>query len=245
MYQFNAAIKHFDDGQFAESVESLRESIAVSPDSPHPYFHLGLALIQLDRYEEAILNLSLAREHGMRDGQPEYFTAYALSELGQKEEAKRILTALSENVFNDHVALRAKAFLLYEEGSYARCIRLCEIIDEETSEDEPPFPYYPLALVMNKEYARAKPLILDALKSTSDRHIYYYLLGICEEMTGRKRDAIVAYERCMELDADNLSCIMRLGGMYLRSGRIRDFLGVVKRVVEIEDKEREQKAGKD
>jgi len=102
-----------DVGQFTESLEELREILAIAPDLPEANYRLGVALVQTGEPSQAVWALKKAAES------PDYAVvaglvlAQAQHELGNYEEAIRAADRVLEENPDLRMALhvRAQSFL--------------------------------------------------------------------------------------------------------------------------------------
>jgi predicted Zn-dependent protease len=63
----------YDSGRYAEAAEGFRALVRLRPDDDYGRFGLGLSLTRLDRFEEAVEQLSMAV--AMRPGRQDYARA--------------------------------------------------------------------------------------------------------------------------------------------------------------------------
>jgi tetratricopeptide (TPR) repeat protein len=83
--------------RFDEAVEQFRKAVDLEPRWDQLYFGLGLALLQLQRYEEAIAALRTAVQLGPDNPLNQALLVYGLGRAGCGGEAQEALERLGSN----------------------------------------------------------------------------------------------------------------------------------------------------
>ncbi|NIX76371.1 tetratricopeptide repeat protein [Microvirga sp. c23x22] len=87
----NLADLYRTQGRDAQAEQLLRSAISVAPEAAAPRHALGLTLVRLKRYPEALEQLRRAAELEANNARYAYVYAVALQSAGQPDEARRIL----------------------------------------------------------------------------------------------------------------------------------------------------------
>ena len=98
-----SAAQLYSTRRYADSIEAAKRTLMTDPDCSTAHLFLGLACVQVGRFEEAIRELqAAARSVGLKSRQAH--VAYALAVCGRVEQAERLLNELQEESKTSYVS---------------------------------------------------------------------------------------------------------------------------------------------
>jgi tetratricopeptide (TPR) repeat protein len=117
-------------GMEQEALELLQQAVAQNPDAATAHHALGLSLVRLQRYPEALAELALAAKLEPGDPSFEYVYAVALNSLGEPQQAIRTLQDALERHPRNREILSALVSFLRDSGDVEGAGRYAEMLRE-------------------------------------------------------------------------------------------------------------------
>jgi len=105
---------HVDAERPAEVVRAAEAGLAVEPGDPQLLYLYGLALIFLDRHDDAVVALEAAQAAGSRAGDIQLYLGTAYDRLGKIEHATAAYRAYTRTHPDDLRGVAASAWMLYK-----------------------------------------------------------------------------------------------------------------------------------
>ena len=189
---YNRGITYLNDERYSEAVPAFQNAITLDPDFTTAHYNLGLTYLKMENYQRAVdaLQKTIALDSTYKAAHH----ALALAYLGQQELGKARDTA------RDTLKLDA---------NYQPALSLLEAIDPnftppETQTTTPPEP---------------DPSV-DPQPNAKPRQEIYYELGIIYRDSKMHTEAIVEFQKAIDVDPNFVAAHISLGKAYLEVGQL-------------------------
>ena len=189
---YNRGITYLNDERYSEAVTTFQNAITLDPDFTTAHYNLGLTYLKMENYQRAVdaLQKTIALDSTYKAAHH----ALALAYLGQQELGKARDTA------RDTLKLDA---------NYQPARSLLEAIDPSFTPPETQTTTPPETEQSAKQQQDAKP-----------RQEIYYELGIVYRDSKMPTEAIVEFQKAIDLDPDFVAAHTSLGEGYLEVGQL-------------------------
>jgi protein O-GlcNAc transferase len=214
-------------GRWDESAEHIRRVALERPDDPYARFNLGLILSKLGRYGEAVPELQRAAQLSPAD--PEVFTELGIALL-RTGDAARAETALRQALAldPDHVAALFNLGQCYERlGRHQDSLAVLEQFSRASGSREKFLDEKRLfraaqaredSLAREGKDALALEALLAYRDSLAEFPQFQQELGVAYLRTGRRDEAIAAFERAVKGDPGLTEAHAQLAVLYQQAG---------------------------
>jgi tetratricopeptide (TPR) repeat protein len=193
----------------AAAADAYRESIRLNENVPNAHLFLGMSLMLLHKYEEAVGPLQKALEQEPELTHVNFYLGHIYNELGRYEEA----TAAYETEIAAHPQTAE---------AYKELARLYVKLGDSSGERE---PYYLKAIETYKKWTEQSP---------KDSATFNFIGYLYAEM-GQLDQAVGAYEQALKANPDNVIALSNLGTAYLALDRNEEAGEVFERVTGVGD----------
>ena len=189
---YNRGITYLNDERYSEAVPAFQNAITLDPDFTTAHYNLGLTYLKMENYQRAVdaLQKTIALDSTYKAAHH----ALALAYLGQQELGKARDTA------RDTLKLDA---------NYQPALSLLEAIDPSFTPPETQTTTPPETEQSAKQQPDAKP-----------RQEIYYELGIVYRDSKMHTEAIVEFQKAIDVDPDFVAAHISLGKAYFEIGQL-------------------------
>lgn len=227
-------------GRFAKAVEALERSIELDPQQPLPWTNLGNAYGALDQLDDAIEAYHQAIELDPDNAWPYNNLGFVYQKLGRPERAVEVYQQAIER----HDDGPDKAVSWDNLGNAYRALDNPEAAISayrwaSTLAPDYPWPYHNQGLVYSEQgkYEQAVALFQQAIeRHKNDLHqaASWSRLGDVYQALKRLQEAIVAYERVIELNPADALPWYNLGNIYRAQKRYGNVIDAYRRAIELD-----------
>lgn len=202
-----------DQNRLAEAEAQLRFALSLDEELPHIRDELGSVLAKQSKFEEAVAYFQAAIRLKPGLHRVHKKLAQALLELGRKEEASE---AIQDHIENDpEREAIVKAVTLFRDGELDQAEQILSSILRDSPNNVNAMRY--LAAVYwqgKKKIEDAEALVRQATAQAPDYTGAWMLMGALLVDRAKYLDAIAAYKKATELEADNAEAWAGLAGAY-------------------------------
>ena len=191
---YNRGITYLNDERYSEAITAFQNAITLDSDFTTAHYNLGLTYLKLETYPRAVdaLQKAITLDRNYKAAHHSLALAY----LGQQELGK---------------ARDAAREALKLDPNYQPALSLLEAIDPsftppETQTTTPPEPEQSV-----EQQPAAKP-----------RQETHYELGIAYQESEMYTEAVVEFQKAINLDSDFIAAHISLGEVYLETGQLDD-----------------------
>lgn len=210
---FNIATNYYNNGNYVQAEQSLKQVVALRPEKIDAYYYLGNTYLKLEQPAQAEQTFIKAYEVDSKDQR----IIIALIDIYEKtnQPAKRI--SLMEQVAEanqDAETWLAVGNLYDQQGNKSKAkdaFRKALVIDPEYSAAN-----VRLAFMLYDEgnYAESIPMLEKAFEIAPDNDIIGSRLATAYQKSGRSQDAIARYEGLIKQDPSNINSYLNLVSLY-------------------------------
>lgn len=200
---FREGVKYGMENNFEKALQEFQSAIELNPIYAEAFLYKGLTEIELERYEEAIKNLTITIElDPFFSDQAHYFRGIAKYFLHRYSEAIDDFS-IAIRMNPDHVAFfqRGKANLNLNE--FERALQDFEISVRLKPDFWEAILYRGIAMYHVGEYDQAKENFELAKKNLPNNAKAYYYSGLLNSKTNNDLAAVTDFNRAIELNPDN------------------------------------------
>ena len=191
---YNRGITYLNDERYSEAITAFQNAITLDPDFTTAHYNLGLTYLKMETYSRAVdaLQKTITLDRSYKAAHH----ALALAYLGQQELGK---------------AREAARDALKLDANYQPARSLLEAIDPTFTppESQTPTPSEP-------EQPAHQQIDVKPKQET------HYELGIAYKDAKMYTEAIVEFQKAIDLEANFVSAHTGLGEIYLETGRLDD-----------------------
>jgi tetratricopeptide (TPR) repeat protein len=186
-----------EPAQLENAYVYFKKALAIKPDNKSGHFILGIILMKLKRYEEAIAEF---QETITVNPNAYYYMGVCYHEKGDYDRAIKFLTKYKK-ILGDKTMKEAYEYLGL---SYLHAFQLQKAVSCFLRADylaEPSFQTYQnlgIAYFGLKDYEKASQYFREALKMRPHDIKILYNLGVCYENLGRSKEALTSFERVID-----------------------------------------------
>ncbi|GEM_PF-6089446 len=202
----------------------LRGAISHAKPRSTTYLLMAEALRLLDRPDDSIRAVGRAVGCDPVDSQAWWFKARILGESGHQAECIAAWKDVVEHAPDDPQAATAYGAALGANQDYDMAVRVLGQVVTDCPESPEALLNLSLALCDRGDFDSAITTIREAITLDSRSAEAHHRLGQAEEKAGHKEQAIMAYERAIELctDGKNVDAYHSLGALLRDMGRIQE-----------------------
>lgn len=209
-------ILYLDEGLYEQARDAFISALQAAPGEPGSHLNLGVALLRMERWEEARLPLQNFRSMTPNDAQGYVLVGRTYLGEGDVEKAREVW---KEGVtVGEAMPLEDRLALLHEiQGSY--------MDEDETAEDVETGELMELARYLEDHETLLQGPDAKSLRETIE---YAYQQSAREARDeGRRQDALDDYAHLRERGSDNRAAWIEPIEMYLESGDVRSARAIV------------------
>lgn len=198
----NLAALLIEDGQFDQARQHLQTALKQSPSDAALRTNLGVALAAENDLEGAVAQYRLALKLS-QDPELRLQVAALLADAGKKAEAIDVFGKIAAETRSDATTIATAADYLGKLGAYQRCV---QAFDRAITISASPELHVRRGVCRhhNNDDDGARADFESAIKADSKYAPAYYYLGEHLLMTGRKAEALKAFETCVSLAPDTV-----------------------------------------
>ena len=228
--------------QYSDAVDLLTRAVELKPNAPGSYNDLGTAYLNLKDYPQAIESFKNALKFGPpRYAEPHHGLGTAYLRLGDREKSRKEMqlyqqlqkefaehehfTRLTRTEPNNLQGWRGLANNLMRQKKYNQVVPVFQkCIEVANKQNAPPVViasfYHGLSQAfINLKYPKpAQDSVLKAIQLHPNTAIFYNTLGSAYAMQGNVQNAIAAYRKAIELDAEQPYYHLNLSKLYQSLG---------------------------
>ena len=209
----------------AAYLDTMRDAVKASPDSPEAHYGLGVALMMQNKTDEAIPSFKQALQL-----KPDYLEAY--TQLFQAYiRARRYDDAIT--TVNQRIALHPDDASLYQQLGqvyfYQHKFEQAVDADKQALQIKPPYDrsyqvYREMgtALVDLGQFGEAMDAFKKSLQLKPDDSNTLRSLGWAYQTQGSFRDAVDTYQKVLKLSPTDSYSVLSLAAIYARTGQTAD-----------------------
>ena len=203
---YNRGTTYLNDERYSEAIPAFQNAITLDPNFTTAHYNLGLTYLKMETYPRAVE--ALQKTITLDDTYTAAHHALAIAYLGQQELGK------ARDAARDALKL---------DTNYQPASALLEAIDPnftppETQTTTPPEPDQPIAPQQD-----AKP-----------KQETHYEIGIAYRDAKMTTEAIVEFQKAIDLDPDFAAAHTSLGEIYLEIGQLDDAENAAKEALRID-----------
>lgn len=223
------AIQAFSENRFDETERRARMVTENVPGAPEGWYVLGLALANLERFDEALEALQRAGELYEKNAGPFVVQGDILLALGRRDEARRAFEQASERDDADWRADVSLAQMAEADGDTDAAIRLYKRAIGKAPEGdlETVFDLAELQLKSGRQEA-ALSLLTNVAETSAESLRATVALARAQRIAGKPADAAVTFEHATRLDPDRPGIWLELADAHEAAGELNASLTTLK-----------------
>jgi len=223
-----------DLGQLSTGIDRFRQALLADPALAAARRDLGIALIQSERWQEALEVLEpLTRDH------PQAFTAayfhalalQNLQRLPEAEEETRRAVALDPRSADAHTLL---GIILAGRGAHAEAVASLEQATKLDSQSFDAWFYLGRARYALRDFSGARDALHTAVQFRPEDAEAHFFLATALEVLGEKDAAIAEYRALIGLRPEDARGHAGLGNLLARYGRSEEAIPALQRARELD-----------
>ncbi|HVS13709.1 MAG TPA: sulfatase-like hydrolase/transferase [Thermoanaerobaculia bacterium] len=202
-------IELYGTGRLEEAARLAREMVERRPSMGLGYYHLAQALLEQGRTGDALATMSEARRRGIADPALLRQLALTLTGAGRSSEAIEIARPLAAT--GDPDSLNVYGLVLAEAGRLDQAQAVLERVFERDRRN--PEAHQNLALVglYRQRWPECESQARRALALNDELPLAWNYLAIALYNQGRRREALDAWQRSVELDPSDFDVLYNYG----------------------------------
>ncbi|HKA22686.1 MAG TPA: tetratricopeptide repeat protein [Blastocatellia bacterium] len=209
--------------QYDKAIASLGRYISISEKSKQPVnanarAALGRSYIFTNRFGEAIPVLTVAASEMKTNATNYYYIGYAQNKLGKTDQA---IAALNQGLAidpkdADSLSLLADIYFSQIRQNPAAAKQLISVGERlmAVKNDERSWGLLGQAYLVDKQYAKAAPLLDKYARAHTDSAGAWYNLGVAQSRSSQWKPAAEALEKALSLTPTNNAALLELGYVY-------------------------------
>jgi tetratricopeptide (TPR) repeat protein len=217
-------LRAFSEGRFSEAEPSLREAVAVQPDSFEARFALGATFGELKRPTEAIAELQVA--HRLRPEHPDALKLLAAQYIAAREYPKAIALLSAVRAPDEEIYL-----LLIEswqaDGDAAKSFATAEAAVARFPASAQVNCWMGFQLQFSGRYDEARGYLEKAIQLDAGYPAGYYLLGQVLLKQQKARESIPWFEKAIALEPEDIEARMAYAQAVASAGDLAKALHIL------------------
>jgi tetratricopeptide (TPR) repeat protein len=219
-------IELYGTGRLEEATRLARELVARRPTMGLGYYHLALALLEQGQADQALSVMSDARQRGIAEPSLLRQLALTLTAAGRPADALEVARPLAAT--GDPDSLNVYGLVLAEAGRLEEARAALERVFERDGRN--PTAHQNLALVglYGQRWTECEGQARQALALNDELPLAWNYLAIALYNQGKRREALDAWQRSVELDPQDFDVLYNYAGVAAELGareRARAALG--------------------
>ena len=199
-------------GKYKEAVEAANIAIELGPDKPFAYLNRSIAFVNTEDYEKAIEDGETAIQLAINDNDEDIISkgymiiGNAYTGILQYDKAIEMYQKAAEYNVNDRLLSEINTNMgraYFKKNNFDEAIKFADIAIELNGKDDKPYVVKAEALLGDGKKEEAMETVLKAIEIKPDSFLAYNSKGLVLEKSGELEEALVAFDKAIELDSYN------------------------------------------
>ncbi|HYV96720.1 MAG TPA: DUF4388 domain-containing protein [Gemmatimonadaceae bacterium] len=233
----NLGIAFYKTGMLDEAMRELRRAIDLRPRDEGARFYVGLSLIRLGRWAEAVSALREVSATRSAKGAVFHALSFALERLGKYDDARVALDeAVKRGLGEDPRVRTSLAMLALRKGEAVMADRLFAEARTKFAPGSPTPAWFngaSLAAALQGDLDRAAEILSEGISVYPHGAVLLNNFSVVQERLGRTEQAFTAASRGVSEDANLPQLHKNVGDAHFRAGRPDDALESYQRAIRI------------
>jgi len=219
-------------GHHDAAAKLLKKAVHLAPQHPYAHYNLAKALIEIERYKEAVEHLKKSIKLEPQNPEAELNLGLCLIKQGFFEEALGHLDRAL--ILNPQYieAMVNQAICHIELGNIDRALETALITTNLSPNNDACWSTLGAAHYKNKSLINAISCYQKAIAINNNNFKYYLSIGKCYKNHKDIDNAIEAYETALNLNSTNIDCLNSLATILIREQKFDDAELLLKKAID-------------